>query len=107
MSRSVKKALFTILYLRIVFQLVQKDSSTVQKVPNASPFAKKEHLITLRLKSVNLFAKKERLICDAAAAYMDKNNYEWEFRFDIISIVSFKKLAFYSYSRLYFITIFK
>ena len=32
-------------------------------------------------------AKKERLICDAAAAYMDKNNYEWEFRFDIVSIV--------------------
>ena len=32
-------------------------------------------------------AKKERLICDTAAAYMDKKNYEWEFRFDIISIV--------------------
>lgn len=31
--------------------------------------------------------KKERLICDAAAGYMVKNNYEWEFRFDIISIV--------------------
>ncbi len=32
-------------------------------------------------------AKKERLICDAAAGYMVKNNYEWEFRFDIISIL--------------------
>jgi len=31
--------------------------------------------------------KKERLICDAAAGYMVKNNYEWEFRFDIISIL--------------------
>jgi putative endonuclease len=32
-------------------------------------------------------AKKERLICDAAASYMVKNDYEWEFRFDIISIL--------------------
>ena len=32
-------------------------------------------------------AKKERLICDAAAGYMVKNSYEWEFRFDIISIL--------------------
>lgn len=32
-------------------------------------------------------SKKERLICDAAAAYMTKNSYEWEFRFDIISII--------------------
>ena len=32
-------------------------------------------------------AKKERLICDAAASYMVKNNYEWEFSFDIISIL--------------------
>ena len=36
-------------------------------------------------------AKKERLICDAAAAYMVKHNYEWEFRFDIISIILMKK----------------
>ncbi len=35
----------------------------------------------------SISAKKERLICDAAAAYMSKNEYEWAFRFDIISIL--------------------
>ena len=31
--------------------------------------------------------KKQRLLSVAASAYMDKYNYDWEIRFDIISIV--------------------
>ena len=30
---------------------------------------------------------KERMLYDAAAAYMVKKEYEWEFRFDIISVI--------------------
>ncbi len=31
--------------------------------------------------------KKESLVADASAAYMEKINHEWEFRFDIIAIL--------------------
>ena len=32
-------------------------------------------------------AKKEKLMIDAASAYMEKSGHEWEIRFDIISIL--------------------
>lgn len=43
--------------------------------------------------SVNI--KKQRLITDAAAAYMEFIGYDWEIRFDIVSIV-FENAELYS-----------
>ncbi len=69
-------------YRKAEIDLIAKDGETLVfievKTRSTDLFGKPEEAISPR---------KERLLTDAAAAYMEQINHDWAVRFDVISII--------------------
>ncbi|HPK10075.1 MAG TPA: YraN family protein [Saprospiraceae bacterium] len=73
-------------YSRAEIDIIAKDNSTLVFVEVKSG---QENVFTTPEIAVN--EKKKMLILDAASQYMKSINYEWEIRFDIVSVVFYNK----------------